>query len=269
MRDAIHRRTDISRSRLSAHVSVIKRVPRIVDREKTEGGEGAVDSDLSFLLKLSTFRPTSPLSRRSGRLARISPYSAPAYERGAKALLPHESTMAMHQDLAELLSIEQLAFIATAYVSANHRRDTTTALLARVGDVISSRLNSRALALSKQAEVSNALMKNNLSDGGRSLDLISSSSLISAFARVGLKHLPLFTAVSFLVQGAMRFKAIRPKSKAAMTWLAALLWSYSQVGLYDPWLWSEASLLLQGDPAKWFKLMDADDCLKLTWAMVR
>ena len=272
-----------NRSSISTHPTRISRsnhaAPRLIKQDTNtvrdeaicSTGAAAPASDAmsdahNILLKLSTFRPTGPLSRRSGRLARIIPYSDQVYEQGAVAFLS-DSTM------RELLSIEQLAFIATAYVSANHKRSTTTTLLTQIGDLIASRLNSRAQVLSMQTDdsssLTNALMRNNLSDGGRSLNLVSSSSIISSFARVGLKHLPLFTAVSFWMQGAVKFRAIRPKSKATMTWMAALLWSYSQVGLYDQWLWSEVSLLLQGDPVKWFKLMDADDCLKLIWAMVR
>ena len=213
------------------------------------------DSSRDFLLKLATFRPTRPLSRRSGRLASITPYSSHAYEQGANSFL---STAI----ISELLSIEQLIFIATAFVSANHKRSTTVALLNRIGDLIAARLRERAQLVSSSSQALSL-------DDWRSLHLVSSSAIATSFARVGLKHFALFTAISFWAQGSMKYSLIRPKSKSNMTWLAALLWSFSQVGFYDKQLWREASLLLQGNPVRWLKLMDADDCLKLIWAMAR
>lgn len=142
------------------------------------------------------------------------------------------------------------------------------AMYTRAAALAAAQAAQQAHAQNETPDMSQHLQRLPSPNDPRLLTLRSAGAMAGAYARLGARHVPLFRALSAWLKGAFRGGALRPKAKSQGLWLSVLLWSFSQLALYDAALWEELSRALQAQP-KWVTLLDANDVLRLAWAARR
>ncbi|KAG1680833.1 hypothetical protein FOA52_008166 [Chlamydomonas sp. UWO 241] len=248
----------------------------------------------TLLLRLSRFRPTGPTDRR-WQLLSVAAYDAATFQATGDA------AAAAPAALLSPLTVQQLAYVAAAYAAASHPHD---ALMAALGDAVVEKLRERAVrdataaaaaagggsggdgdgrgegdwgdgggaaatagaARGSNAATAAAARTADVGNGGRSLTLRSAAALAVACARSRARHPRLFSSLSAWLRGRARGGALRPRKRESAAQLASLVWAFSALRMYDRGMWGDVALLLQAEP-RWLSLMDANDVLRLAWAM--
>ncbi len=148
-----------------------------------------VEGARALLAALSRYRPQAGPSERRWQLSRACPYDAERYRAAAAAAAASPGAVLGG------LGPQQLAYAAAGYATAQLPGEPALVarLLMAIGDAIVDRMAEWAR---RTAAAPGDALTADLGDGGRSLTLRSAAAAAAAFARLGVRHVALFTTIS-------------------------------------------------------------------------
>eukprot|EP00798_Chlamydomonas_sp_ICE-L_P016217 gene16217-22381_t len=202
--------------------AVVPHSPGVVSAQ-SESAAGSTDPDASPLLffkRLSKFRPSS-FTDHAWQLNQVCRYEPNQFQRAA------DSAVQDSRSTLEGLTIQEIAYVASAYAVAQHEsHDFMQTLGAVAAEKISVRIQvdfMTDLGVSSPVDFMTDLGGSSpVGSGGQSLTLRSSAALSMAFARLGCTN-------CFLRSGAVGL----PTKKDRCTWICHIMWAFARLHLYD------------------------------------